>query len=129
MTDSLICHPAGCLKPTIVEEPNPVNNLISSLRDLYDATTEAGSNAAQHWANGANGDHPLAPLAHIPGVFAALWTPDVAPTTAITLATAGYGFVALPKNLVHFTTVAGAEGIAKTGMINATRVGLFGPGG
>jgi hypothetical protein len=75
-----------------------------------------------------NSEHPLAPLANIPGVFAALWTPEVAPATAVTLATAGYGFAALPKNLIHFTTGAGARGIAASGSINATRFGLFGPG-
>lgn len=96
---------------------------------LYRASTLAGIDAAQYWANIAvSSKHPLAPLANIPGVFAALWTPEVAPTTALTLATAGYGFAALPKHLVHFTTATGARGIAASGSINATRFGLFGPG-
>ncbi len=73
----------------------------------------------------------------MPGVLATLWTPSIAPTTALTLGTAGYGFVAVPKNMIHFTTATGAQGIARTGGINASTVinsnplritGLFGPG-
>jgi len=37
-------------------------------------------------------------------------------------------FSAFPKNLVHFTTAAGAGGIATSATINATRFGLFGLG-
>ena len=96
---------------------------------MYRATTAAGDNASQYWADIAvKSEHPLAPLANIPGVFAALWTPEVAPTTAVTLVSAGYGFSALPKKLVHFTTAAGARGIVASGTINSTRFGLFGPG-
>ncbi len=85
--------------------------------------------AAQYWADIAvKSDHPAAPLAHVPGVFAVLWTPDTAPTTAITLATAGYGFAALPKNLIHFTTAHGTRRIATSGTIKSTTFGLFGPG-
>ncbi|CAM3886875.1 hypothetical protein ACAN107058_19035 [Paracidovorax anthurii] len=101
-------------------------------RKLYRQSTLAADNAAQYWADvAATSDSPLAPLAHVPGVFAALWTPDVAPTTATVLGAAGYGFAALPKHLIHFTTEAGAAGIARTGVINASRAGshgIFGPG-
>ncbi|WP_225975993.1 hypothetical protein [Paracidovorax avenae] len=64
-------------------------------------------------------------------MFAALWTPDIAPTTATVLSTAGYGFAALPKSLIHFTTKAGAAGIARTSVIHSSKFGLhgfFGPG-
>lgn len=54
--------------------------------------TEAGDNAAQYWADIAvNSDHLLAPLANVPGVFAALWTDETAANTAFTLGTAGTG--------------------------------------
>lgn len=54
--------------------------------------TEAGDTAAQYWANIAvNSDHPFAPLANIPGVFAALWTDQTAASTSFTLGTAGLG--------------------------------------
>jgi hypothetical protein len=39
-----------------------------------------------------------------------------------------YATAALPKVLIHFTTVKGAAGIAKSGIINASTIGLFGPG-
>jgi len=123
------CYVNGCGKPEDVSDQNFVERLLFQLGDLYRSTTLAGDNAAQYWADIAvNSKHPLAPLAHVPGVFAALWTPNVAPATAITLATAGYGFAALPKSLVHFTTASGARGIAASGSINSTRFGLFGPG-
>lgn len=129
---SLSCHPNGCNEPVNVSDPNEINRFLFTLGNLYRATTAAGDSAAQHWADIAvNSKHPLAPLANIPGVFAALWTPEVAPVTAVTLATAGYGFVALPKNLIHFTTAAGVRGIAASGIINSSRFGLqgiFGPG-
>jgi hypothetical protein len=35
---------------------------------------------------------------------------------------------ALSKNLVYFTTVTDSRGIASTGTINASKIGLFGPG-
>ncbi len=128
--NTLSCLPPhGCNKPVIVSNKSAIRRLFFQLGNLYRSTTAAGDNAAQYWADIAvKSKHPLASLAHIPGVFATLWTPEVAPTTAITLATAGYGFAALPKSLVHFTTVAGARGITSSGTINATRLGLFGPG-
>ncbi|WKD51030.1 hypothetical protein [Microbulbifer spongiae] len=53
---------------------------------------EAGDLAAQYWADIAvSSGHPLAFLAHVPGVFAALWTDQTAATTAVTLGTAGLG--------------------------------------
>ncbi|MEM9101596.1 MAG: RHS repeat-associated core domain-containing protein [Pseudomonadota bacterium] len=56
--------------------------------------TEAGDRAAQYWADIAvNSDHPLASLAHVPGVFAALWTEETAINTAFTLSTAGLGTI------------------------------------
>lgn len=126
---SLSCRPHGCTESVGVSDNSVINNFLFRLGNLYRATTSAGDSAAQYWADIAvNSKHPLAPLAHIPGVFAALWTPEVAPATAVTLATAGYGFAALPKNLVHFTTASGARGIATSGSIHATKFGLFGPG-
>lgn len=105
---SLSCYPHGCSQSVAVTDKGAIDTLLSRLGNLYRATTHAGDQAAQYWADIAvNSKHPLAPLAHVPGVFAALWTPEVAPTTAVTLATAGYGFVALPKNLMHFTTASG----------------------
>lgn len=127
--NTLSCHLNGCNNPVSVSDKSAINRILFQLGNLYRSTTSAGDNAAQYWAGIAvKSEHPLAALAHIPGVFAALWTPEVAPTTAVTLATAGYGFAALPKNLVHFTTAAGARGIAASGSINTTRFGLFGPG-
>ncbi len=126
---NLSCYRNNCTKPIEIAEEGVVDSVLSKLKNLYNATTSAGDSAAQYWADIAvKSEHPLAPLAHIPGAFAALWTPEVAPTTAVTLATAGYGFAALPKNLVHFTTAAGARGIAASGTINASKIGLFGPG-
>jgi hypothetical protein len=130
MTDkSISCHVNGCSSPEIISDKNLIDRALSQLGNLYRKSTRQGANSAQYWADIAvNSEHPLAPLANVPGVFATLWTPGVAPTTAITLATAGYGFAALPKSLVHFTTVNGARGIAASGLINSTRFGLFGPG-
>lgn len=126
---SIPCRELGCGPVIEVPDKSSVENFLNEMAHLYSASTTAGRNAAQYWADLAvKSKHPLAPLANIPGVFAALWTPEVAPTTAITLAAAGYGFAALPKNLVHFTTTAGAGGIATSATINATRFGLFGPG-
>ena len=126
---SLLYRPLDGGASTVVQDPSAIRTLWGKLAELYHASTSAGDNAAQYWADiQVNSKSPLAPLAAVPGTFAALWTPEVAPMTAITLGTAGYGFAALPKNLVHFTTAAGAEGIAASGAINATRFGLFGPG-
>lgn len=127
---AIVCKKSGCGPNIEIPNKGAIDKFMSDMASLYRASTSAGENAAQYWADIAvKSEHPLAPLANIPGVFAALWTPDVAPTTAITLATAGYGFAAVPKNLIHFTTEAGARGIAASGTINATRIGLFGPGG
>ncbi|VAW63984.1 hypothetical protein MNBD_GAMMA08-2233 [hydrothermal vent metagenome] len=130
MTDNtLSCIQRFCEEPIDIKNKNKINQFFFQLSNLYRATTMAGHNAAQYWADIAiRSEHPLAPLAHVPGAFAALWTPEVAPKTALTLATAGYGFIALPKNLVHFTTATGARGIASSRLINSTRFGLFGPG-
>ncbi|GKS97687.1 hypothetical protein [Acidovorax sp. SUPP2825] len=122
-----VCLPDGCRKPVEVSDPGAMNKVLLKLQQLYRASTLAGDSAAQYWADIAvNSKSPLAPLAHVPGALAVLWTPDIAPTTALTLGTAGYGFAALPKNLIHFTTRAGAAGIARTGVINASPFGLDG---
>jgi RHS repeat-associated protein len=42
--------------------------------------------------------------------------------------TAAYGLGGLPANMTHFTTAAGARGIAVSGTIRPTIFGLFGPG-
>ena len=103
--------------------------LVERFTSLYRASTQAGHNATEYWAELASkSEHPLSQLAHVPGVFAALWTPEAAPKTALTLGSAGLGFVSVPKNLVHFTTPTGVRGIAASGQINASRYGLFGPG-
>lgn len=133
MTDtSLSCRPNGCGNPVNFSDKSEIDRLLFKLGNLYRASTRAGDNAAQHWADIAvKSKHPLAPLANVPGVFAALWTPEVAPATAITLATAGYGFAALPKRLFHFTTPAGARGITQSRIIHSSPFGLqgiFGPG-
>lgn len=126
---TLSCQKNGCANSIVVSDQGVIDSLLSKLSTLYRFTTDSATSSTQFWADIAvQSKHPLAPLANVPGVFAALWTPEVAPTTAITLATAGYGFAALPKNLVHFTTAAGARGIATTGTVNASRMGLFGPG-
>ena len=47
----------------------------------------------------------------------------------IGLGLAIHGFAGIPKSLTHFTTEAGAAGIARSGgVINASRTGLFGGG-
>lgn len=128
-SNSISCQASACSPPFAISDEGLISRLLSELSLIYSSTTAAGDSAAQYWADMAvSSKHPLAPLANIPGAFAALWTPEVAPITAVTLATAGYGFAALPKNLVHFTTGAGARGIAASGSISATRIGLFGPG-
>lgn len=108
------------------------------MQELYGASTKSGTRAAQYWADvSVNSKSPLAPLAAIPGAFAALWTPETAPKTALTIGSAVYTFGGLPARLTHFTTEAGAAGIAESGAINASRGafagvpglgGLFGPG-
>ncbi|MDA8456384.1 hypothetical protein M4R22_16595 [Acidovorax sp. GBBC 3334] len=133
MTDlSLTCRREGCGTPVRVTDAGTINHLLFKLRQLYRQSTLAADGAAQHWADVATAsESPFAPLAHVPGVFATLWTPDVAPTTATVLGSAGYGFAALPKHLTHFTTRSGAAGIARTGLIHASRAGasgIFGPG-
>ncbi|WOI46978.1 hypothetical protein [Acidovorax sp. BLS4] len=129
---ALTCRREGCGTPVEVSDAGTISHLMFKLRQLYRQSTLAADEAAQYWANVATtSDSSLAPLAHVPGVFAALWTPDVAPTTATVLGAAGYGFAALPKHLIHFTTTAGAAGIARTGVIHASRAGangVFGPG-
>ncbi|GKT02263.1 hypothetical protein AVKW3434_22760 [Acidovorax sp. SUPP3434] len=129
---TLMCRRDGCSKPVEISDPGPMRRFILQLQQLYRASTLAGDNAAQYWADIAvNSRSPWAPLAHVLGAVAVLWTPEIAPTTALTLGTAGYGFAALPKNLIHFTTTAFAAGIARTGVIRASafpRHGIYGPG-
>jgi hypothetical protein len=126
---SLSCEQSGCKDALSVTDKGVIDSFLSKMADLYRSSTESSLNSARFWADiSVNSKSPLAPLATIPGVFAALWTPEVAPTTAVTLATAGYGFAALPKNLAHFTTASGARAIAASGTINSSRIGLFGPG-
>lgn len=131
-THSLSCREYGCSEPIGVSDKGVIDSFLFRLGNLYRMTTQAGDSAAQHWADIAViSKHPLAPLAHIPGVFAALWIPETAPSTAVTLATVGYGFAALPKHMIHFTTAEVARGIAQTGIINSSRFGMsgiFGPG-
>ena len=56
--------------------------------------TEVGDSAVKYWVDIAvNSDHPLAPLAHVPGIFAVLWTDETAANTVFTLGTAGTGSV------------------------------------
>jgi hypothetical protein len=136
----LVCQINGCAAPVTLPEKTirdelltKLDSTLQQLKTTYEASTQAGEDAAMYWADIAtNSKHPLAPLAHIPGVFATLWTPEIAPTTAITLGTAGYGFVGLPKNMIHFTTPAGAAGIRASGVINSSPsfslCGIFGPG-
>jgi hypothetical protein len=104
---------------------------MADLQKGYRASTQAGVRSAQYWADvSVHSKSPLAPLASIPGAFAALWTPETAPTTALTLGSAMYTFGGLPAKLTHFTTEAGAAGIASDGAILASRGlgGVFGPG-
>jgi hypothetical protein len=108
------------------------------MQESYRASTNSGTRAAQYWADvSVNSKSSFAPLAAIPGAFAALWTPETAPKTALTIGSAVYTFGGVPARLTHFTTEAGAAGIADAGVINASRGafagipglgGLFGPG-
>ena len=73
------CHVNGSFSPTNISSMGNLRSFLWRLNCLYKSTTQAGHYAAQYWADIAvRSEHPLAPLAHIPGVFAALWTPDVA---------------------------------------------------
>lgn len=124
---SLSCRREGDGEPIQITDTVTVSHLLFKLRQLHRTSTLAAHDAAQYWADvAATSKSPLAPLAHAPGVLAVLWTPDIAPTTATVLGAAGYGFAALPKHLIHFTTQAGAAGIARTGMIRASGYGLDG---
>lgn len=126
---TLSCSPRGFTGPLKVSDHDAVRGLIKRLETLYRASTAAGDDATRYWADIAiRSKSPFAPLAHVPGVFAALWTPDVAPQTALILGTAGFNFLGVPRSLVHFSTADGAAGIARTGVIHSTRWGLFGPG-
>lgn len=117
---SLTCHREGFNAPLRVTDRFIIDRFLFKLKQLYWQSTLAAEEATQYWADVATtSQSPLAPLAHVPGVFSALWLPDVAPTTATVLGTAGYGFAALPKHLIHFTTSAGAAGIAQSGLIHA----------
>lgn len=127
---SVYCHPMGCPRPI---ELSDASSLLWRLKTLYEATTSVASDATQFWADIAvQSKSPLAPLANIPGGFAALWTPEVAPVTALTLGAAGFSFVNIPKTLVHFSTTAGARGIVADSAINPSlnmlKNALFGPG-
>lgn len=127
---SVYCHPMGCRKPI---ELSDASSLLWRLRTLYEATTAVASDATQFWADVAvQSKNPLAPLANIAGGFSALWTPGVAPVTALTLGSAGFSFVNIPRNLVHFSTPAGARGIMVDAAINPSlnmfKNALFGPG-
>ncbi|MDA8520043.1 hypothetical protein [Acidovorax sp. NCPPB 4044] len=129
---ALSCRRDGCGTPIKVSDAGAISHLMHRLRKLYRQSTLEADNAAQYWADTATTSRsPLAPLAHVPGVMAAVWTPDIAPITATVLGAAGYGFTALPKQLIHFTTKAGAAGIARSGAINSSTTllnGFFGPG-
>jgi hypothetical protein len=134
-----MCQMDGCVAPVTLPENTVRQQLLTrfqlvldQLKTAYEGSTQAAEDAAMYWADIAtNSKHPLASLAHILGVFATLWTPEIAPTTALTLGTAGYGFVGVPKTMVHFTTPAGAAGISASGVIRSSafgKHGIFGRG-
>lgn len=131
MSDNCVTCQAHPTRPPI--KLTDASSLMWKLKTLYEATTAVASDATQFWADTAEtSKSPMAPLAHIPGGFAALWTPGVAPTTALTLGTAGFGFVNVPREMIHFTTAAGRAGILSSGAIRAStnifKNALFGPG-
>ncbi|WP_263144004.1 hypothetical protein [Pseudomonas sp. RIT-PI-AD] len=135
MADALQCSPQDCNETYTVTNEGAIHRFVTQLANIYRLSTLRAEESSMYWADVAtHSKSPLAPLAHVPGVFAALWTPEVAPTTAVTLGTAGYGFVGLPKNLIHFTTEAGAASIRASGVIRSSKVfsdgitGAFGPG-
>jgi RHS repeat-associated protein len=74
-----------------------------------------GDSAAQYWADRqvqtGNG------LYAIPGVLASLWTPRTSDVTAAILGTAIYATIGIPSTLTHYTTAAGARGIAASGSV------------
>lgn len=136
MADALQCSSLGCKETYTVTGEGAIRSFVAQLANIYRLSTLRAEDSSMYWADiASNSESPLAPLAHVPGVFAALWTPEVAPTTAVTLGTAGYGFVGLPKNLIHFTTEAGAASIRASGVIRSSKVitdgaftGFYGPG-
>ena len=136
MADALQCSPQGCDETYTVTGESAIRSFIAQLANIYRLSTLRAEESSMYWADiASNSESPLAPLANVPGVFAALWTPEVAPTTAATLGTAGLGFVGLPKHLVHFTTEAGAASIRASGVIRSSKMftngsytGVFGPG-
>jgi RHS repeat-associated protein len=86
-----------------------------------------GEEAAQYWADKqtSTGNYLYA----IPGALASLWTSETSDETAVTLATAGYGTIGIPETLIHYTTEAGAAGIAATGeILPSSGFTLFGKG-
>jgi hypothetical protein len=86
-----------------------------------------GDAAAQYWADKQvqTGN----PLYAIPGLLASLWTPQTSDVTAALLGTAAYATVGIPRSLIHYTTAAGARGIASSGSIlPSTGATLFGDG-
>jgi hypothetical protein len=127
---SVTCQADSCSRPI---ELSDASSLLWKLKNIYYASTAVAEDSTQYWADIATtSKSKFAPMANVPGVFAALWTPGVAPSTALTLGTAGFSFINVPKTLTHFTTVAGATGIRQSGVINASRNmlnnALFGPG-
>jgi hypothetical protein len=129
MSAKLICHPNGCATSAVVSDREVIRQFLNQLANLYRATTATGSNASHYWADTGDdcSEYPLSPLAHVPGVLAALWTPYVVPVDASTIGVASYGFTALSKGMMRLTTVAGANGIAMLGGNGTDKLGLFGP--
>ncbi|WP_263146262.1 hypothetical protein [Pseudomonas sp. RIT-PI-AD] len=136
MADALQCSPQDCNETYTVTNEGAIHRFVAQLANIYRLSTLRAEESSMYWADVAtHSKSPLAPLAHVPGVFAALLTPEVAPTTALTLGFAGYGFFGLPKNLIHFTTEAGAASVRASGIIRSSKffsngsvTGMYGPG-
>jgi hypothetical protein len=70
---SISCQPSGCGPAIKVPHTSSVDKFLQDMTWMYHASTTEGDSAAQYWADTAvNSKNPLAPLANIPGVFAAL---------------------------------------------------------
>ncbi len=127
LNPALSCYTKDCAKPVDITDKSVIDGFLSQLGALYRASVQEGKEAARLWVDiAAKSNTPQGSFVPPSGAISVLWTPDIAPATATTLTVAGYGFTALPKNLVHFASDAGTQGVAQSGVLQANTWGLHG---